>query len=335
MENDTAEVEPLDDALQRAWRQHLTMRHRPAEHRYRRFQIPKRADDPSAGFRDIASPDEELRVMQRRIVRMLDLLPLAPSDAAHAYRHGRSIRTMAEPHVRARWMVKIDLRHFFPGISPAHLFRELLRGRLRTAVPAALVQLIGAWCFLDGGLPMGGPSSPALSNIAACGLDRRMRGLARRWSKGSVDAVAYTRYCDDFVLSSDTQNVKFALPFVRRIVEDCGFEVNNDKVRVYGPRSRRIVCGVSTATVIGAPGAWRNSVLRCGLFNRCRDAARGARVEDAEMAVWRGRVAHATNLNPEQTRALRAAVDRLARLRGPRETWPGDVVAWAARWTPS
>ena len=44
-------------------------------------------------------------------------------------------------------------------------------------------------------LPQGAPTSPALANLAAFSLDRRMSGLAEKLG------ARYTRYADDLVLS--------------------------------------------------------------------------------------------------------------------------------------
>ena len=74
-------------------------------------------------------------------------------------------------------------------------------------------------------LPQGAPTSPAMANLAAFGLDRRLTGLARAY------AVTYTRYADDLAFSGGHRLGRHAPTFIRRvtaIVGAEGFAVNRD-----------------------------------------------------------------------------------------------------------
>ena len=84
-------------------------RERERQPHYVTFAIPKR----SGGKRLIMAPKRRLKAIQRKLLELLvGKLPL--SEHAHAFRRGRSIRTGAEPHVGKRFVLKLDLKDFFP-----------------------------------------------------------------------------------------------------------------------------------------------------------------------------------------------------------------------------
>ena len=128
---------------------------------------------------------------------------IPPSDVAHGFVRGRSVRTFVAPHVgragrRAHRSRRTSSRASAARASP-RLFRRVGYPRRVAAALAGLctaptpdgvlaahpredVDL--AQRFLtnarlrDAHLPQGAPTSPALSNLAAWRLDRRLAGLA-------------------------------------------------------------------------------------------------------------------------------------------------------------
>jgi RNA-directed DNA polymerase len=86
-------------------------------------------------------------------------------------------------------------------------------------------------------LPQGAPTSAALANLAAFGLDRRLAGLASRLG------ARYTRYADDLALSGGRELKGRASrigSFVAEIARDEGFRVNPAKTgRCHGASASR------------------------------------------------------------------------------------------------
>src|SRR5205814_1806690 len=143
------------------------------------------------------------------------LAPIPPSEVAHGFVPGRGVRTFVAPHVGRAVVVRMDLEDFFASVSRARivsLFRRVgYPRRVATALaglctaptperilaehPRAGVDL--AQRFLanarlrDAHLPQGAPTSPALSNLAAWRLDKRLAALV-----GGFGAIM-TRYADD------------------------------------------------------------------------------------------------------------------------------------------
>jgi hypothetical protein len=158
-------------------------RFRPA---YTEFRIPKR----SGGTRRILAPGDDLKNLQRRILRRL-LGRLRAHPAAHGFERGRSIVTNALPHRGRDAVVRFDLVDFFPSTQARRVRRYFRRIGWNRPAAAILVRL----CTFEGGLPQGAPTSPRLSNLVNYRLDARFTGLAA--ALGGV----YTRYADDITIS--------------------------------------------------------------------------------------------------------------------------------------
>jgi retron-type reverse transcriptase len=90
-------------------------------------------------------------------------------------------------------------------------------------------------------LPQGAPTSPALANLLAWTLDRRLQGLAR-----TVEAN-YTRYADDLAFSG---NAEFAAGIdrfgrtIETILYEEGFTLNTAKTRIMPSSTRQRVTGI-------------------------------------------------------------------------------------------
>jgi RNA-directed DNA polymerase len=218
---------------------------------YARFTIPKK----TGGVREIAAPMPRLKRAQYWILVNI-LQPLEAHDAAHGFRAKRSILTNARPHAGRRVVVNIDLKDFFPTISYGRVkgFFVSLGYPEKVAAPLALIctdaerdkiQVDGqTWNVARGErrLPQGAPTSPAIANLIANRLDKRMAGAARK------RGFTYTRYADDMTFSGDAEpgstDVSRLLWQLRKIAEDEGFTFNDQKTRIMGSGTRQDVTGL-------------------------------------------------------------------------------------------
>jgi RNA-directed DNA polymerase len=90
-------------------------------------------------------------------------------------------------------------------------------------------------------LPQGAPTSPALANLAAFGLDRRLTGLAASLR------LTYTRYADDLTFSGGrllAERAAGVRATVATIAAEEGFAVNERKTTLATRAGRQTVCGV-------------------------------------------------------------------------------------------
>ncbi|MBM3979808.1 MAG: RNA-directed DNA polymerase [Planctomycetes bacterium] len=291
---------------------------------------------PRGGARLLEVPKPLLRRTQRRLVDLL-LNRVAPHPAAHGFRAGRSAVTNAAEHCGRAAVLRFDLTDFFSSIVAGRtfgLFRNL-------GYPEPVVRLLGALCTTrlpravwdvrphptaDGSdypawvrvntrhLPQGAPTSPALANLIAYRLDRRLARLA------AACGATYTRYADDLTFSGGPGLLRAARGLARRvalIAAEEGFRVNRGKSRAYGRGTRQTVTGIVTNV---RPNVTRAEfdLLKAILTNCTRHGPAGqnrAQVPDFR-AHLAGRVAHVAGVNSVRGRKLWELFDRIV--------WPVD-----------
>lgn len=196
---------------------------------YHRFYIPK----SKGGKRLISAPTNDLKIIQRKILRsILERVPLHPS--ATGFRMRRSIITNAKNHIGQEVVIKIDIKDFFPSIT----FERVKGMYIRLGYPDRVAEVLAELSTYKGRLPMGAPTSPLLSNIITTRLDRRFTNLSKKIG------FRYTRYADDLAFSSEDINFTRYIPFFRKIIEDEGFEVNEEKTVIARKGGQQKITGV-------------------------------------------------------------------------------------------
>ncbi|MBX3285282.1 MAG: RNA-directed DNA polymerase [Actinobacteria bacterium] len=228
---------------------------------YRRRWLAK----PDGTARLLEAPKEELKDLQRQVLhQILDRIPA--HDAAHGFRPNRSVRTSAAVHRGQEVVVRLDLEAFFTSVDVGRVYgifrlagypepvAHTLAALCVTVTPGAVLRsappvpdsLVDARRRLlhrlrSPHLAQGSPTSPALANLVAFRLDRRLAGLA-----AALDA-RYTRYADDLVLSGGRNLVRSAGPIlhlVERIARSEGFTVHDRKTRVLTSAQRQRITGL-------------------------------------------------------------------------------------------
>lgn len=232
----------------------------PEAKRYKLFEIQKRA----GGTREIASPILPIKAMQRAFAKWLSSR-FKPHSHTHGYVENRDIITNADKHVARRWVLRVDLKEFFPTI---HFGR--VRGLLLSppySLSEDVSRLLAHLCCHKGFLPQGAPSSPVVSNLVCRRLDRQLAKLA------GEHRCRYTRYADDLVFSTNQKNVPSLLVAqdsqtgtisagseLRRIIEGNGFKVNDEKTRLYPKTQRQLVTGIVVNDDLNVPREYVRSI---------------------------------------------------------------------------
>jgi hypothetical protein len=284
---------------------------------YRYRALPRSSGLP----RVIEAPKARLKEIQRGILReIIDHVP--PHQSAHGFTRGRSVLTHAAGHSAREGVLHLDLRDFFASVSAARvfgIFRTIgysrlvaytLTGLTTNTVPHAVWNVIAKTTTPDlvqarfwlgrrlatPHLPQGAPTSPALANLAAFGLDRRLAGLAA--SRG----VHYSRYADDLTFSGPVRQLNQIPSAAAMIVREEGFRLNEHKTALRTQGTRQSVCGVVVNVHPNTTRAEYDRV-KANLHRLARD---GVDPHDQEnRARLLGRIAWMSSLHPERGERLR------------------------------
>lgn len=190
--------------------------------------------------RIVWQPSQRLSLMQYWIVDYFGCHDKRRLPFAYAYEQGSSVVENAKRHIDARHILAMDIKSFFPSITEKMVRRYF--GSVSVAsenlTSEDLDFLVAAVCF-RGGLVMGAPSSPFLSNRVMIPVDEAIHERI-----AVPHDLTYTRYSDDLFLSSVGRIDCEVADDVRVLLREFGFWANDDKTRFLGPGSSRMVAGV-------------------------------------------------------------------------------------------
>jgi len=267
----------------------------------------------------IEAPKPRLRALQRRLLdQILAVVPV--HERAHGFVPGRGAHTFAAEHAGKAVVVRLDLRAFFSGITAARIY-GLFRGAgypepvahaltalTTTRTPAAVLRQspdpMLAALLRAPHLPQGAPTSPALANLCAFRLDRRLDGLARRFG------LVYGRYAD-YLAFSGPRAPAGLVAAVERIAREEGFRVRPDKTRVNRRSQRQHLAGL---VVNARPAAPREeydrlrAILHDAATHGLAEANREGHPDFA--AHLAGRVAWVAHRHPSRAAKLHPLLDR-------------------------
>lgn len=264
-----------------------------ASHHYKVYLVAKR----DGGQRQIYHPAKQLKGVQRWLLReTLQRLPIHGN--AMAYVPGRSTLINAAAHASSRYLLRMDLEDFFPSLKAADLKTFIRRHPVVfSSWDDADIELFCNLVCRNGTLPIGAPSSPALSNALCFQLDEQLTSLATCY------ASTYTRYADDLFFSTQKREVlrhiESATPGILAGL-DCpaDLRLNPRKTRHSSKRGARRVTGIT----LGSDGSThvgraikrriRSNIFRLGTLSP---------IERTALAGW---IAYASGIEPDFLNSL-------------------------------
>ena len=293
---------------------------------YRYASVPRRSGLP----RVIEAPKVRLKEVQRWILHeILGGVPV--HEAALGFTRGRSVIDHARRHSGQRAVLRLDLSDFFASVSAGRVFgilrtagyeppvAHVLTGLTTNTVPAHVWEVVHAAgrsaevqpLFRLGRrlagphLPQGAPTSPALANLAAFRLDRRLTGLAA--SLG----LRYSRYADDLTFSGPRLRQRGAglSTLVASIAREEGFALNARKTALSTAAARQVVCGV---VVNASPNVTRAEYdrLKAMLHNAARHGPASQGVTELRSHLL-GRIGWIASLNPARGEKLMRQFEKI------------------------
>ncbi len=215
---------------------------------YQKFYLAKK----SGGKRMISAPMPRLKKAQHWILENI-LNKISLHNAVNGFALNRSIVTNAQPHVGKALVLNMDVKDFFPSIHFKRvkgLLQKLgFSQKIATIIALICTEAVTEEVAIDGKiyfvqkgnrvLPQGAPCSPAITNILCFKLDKRLQGLANKLN------CNYTRYADDVTFSGNKDvNAQQLVWRIKKIMQDEGFTVHPDKIRIMRKGSQQEVTGI-------------------------------------------------------------------------------------------
>lgn len=212
---------------------------------YMRYEIPKRHH---RGFRVIAQPSKDLKIVQRSCVRFLrEKLPI--HDKAMAYEAGRDIKQNAQLHSKHNYLLKMDFKDFFASITP-FFFRKVVEQHHEKWLSEDDFILLSRLLFWRPirhskrfELSIGAPSSPFISNVVMFFFDKAIDAACIKQN------ICYSRYADDLTFSTSHKQILFTVPaLVERYLKQYCFDqlvINPTKTVFSSKQFNRHITGIT------------------------------------------------------------------------------------------
>ena len=213
---------------------------------YTEHRIPK----PNGGVRILHEPCEPLKTIQRKLAHSLRIWDSMPSSLAYKWKPVMSCYSkLKQAHGGTPFMMKVDIKDFFPSIKPNMVGQMTISNRgISYVIAETGIPIIELTTMTDR-LPQGAPTSPIISNLIMRNIDIRMEKYMRRHHR-----FAYTRYADDIHMSLGRENIhnrssfdkayKFLMtviyPHLKRMLRKKGMFLNYSKTRKMFKNSNKI-----------------------------------------------------------------------------------------------
>lgn len=199
------------------------------EHLYKTIKIPKKVK----GYRELSVPISTLKYIQKWILKNI-LEEIPSSQYVTGFEKKMSIMENAKRHLNKECVINIDLKDFFPSITNQMVYNIFYS----LGYTKEMSNMLTTLCTFNKVIPQGAPTSPKLSNLCCRQLDKRIGKLCQKYE------ATYSRYADDITISGK-KNIKNIVKFVKLIIEDEKFQLNDNKTRILYKGQRQEVTGLN------------------------------------------------------------------------------------------
>jgi len=177
----------------------------------------------------IDNPVDPLKAIQSRILARMLKRVMLPEHLLGGVR-GKSIADNVRRHLANKYLVTIDIRNFFPSITPQQVYaawRKTLNCSPRIA------HLLTGLTTFRGRLPQGAPTSTLLANLVLSAIDGEIRDAC------TTNRITYSSWVDDLAFSGDTAP-KIVGPVIAAL-RNGGFSASHQKIKIMGPGNRKVL----------------------------------------------------------------------------------------------
>lgn len=211
---------------------------------YRNFIIKKR----DGSDRQIETPRTYLKVIQWWILDNI-LNRITIRDNVFGFVKGRNPLQNAEYHLGSKHILNVDIENFFNSIN----IDKVRKIYVNIGYSEQIANMMAELCCLNGRVPQGAPTSPAIANMVLQDLDSELSKLAINFK------CKYSRYADDITFSSRKKIGNDLLNHIEKSVNNEGFRLKISKTRFAGPGNRMEVTGIVINEKMQPPRTWRKN----------------------------------------------------------------------------
>lgn len=153
--------------------------------------------------REIIQPSDRLkRILNFLAKNVFDYGRIA-NEVVFSYRKGVNVRDAVLPHSKNKFFFQTDIANFFGSITKSLVSKSIRCGL--ESVPISDIHeysdVILNLVSYKNSLPLGFPTSPAISNMCLFDFDKELLAQSKAHS------LDYTRYADDIILSANNEEV--------------------------------------------------------------------------------------------------------------------------------
>jgi len=261
--------------------QYLPFDDRPKPRWFPKIAKPKKK-------RRIDNPGEQLKKIQRRILTVLQIVPL-PAYVKGGV-SGQTLLDNIKIHADSEVLVTVDVKNFFSSISSKRVYK-IWRYQLNCS--RRLASILTKLTTFEGHLPQGAPTSTYLANLLIASLEPAI--LSACESLG----VKYSTWVDDLAFSGP--NAPQVIGTVVQVLRSVGLSVSHKKLRVMRPGSRKSLNGIVIGMDLNLSSEYRRA-LRSGIHKLRSGAVREGLLVKYVRSL-KGRIEYLGSVN-------RAAADR-------------------------
>lgn len=276
------------------------------------FYLKEKKQKPNGSYREIYAVKGPLKNIHKRInahiIRNVDF-PLYLQGSIKDPDHPRSDISNAELHVNKRLVIRMDITNFFPSITSD---KVLAIWKRFFNFPPEVAQLLTNLTTLNGFLPQGAPTSPALANLVFWDTEPVIV------NKLEQRGFFYSRYVDDVTISTDNfvemSELEPVFSQVFGMFKRKGVSPNRSKTEIMTSGQALQVHKLNVNS--GLPTMPRNERSRIrAAVKECEDTALSVgRYTEPYAKLWlqtSGRVQRMLLLHPNEARTYKTKLDTI------------------------
>ena len=264
--------------------------------KYHSFQIDKKSGNEK---RDISAPDDSLKKLQSRILRLLQYVERP--EWLISGEKGKCYIDNGKAHLKNTYMLALDIKKFYDNCQRNMVYMFFKNKMLNSSdVAKALTDIV----TYQSGIPTGCPTSQMIAYYAYEDMFNEIFDISRKYN------CLFTLYVDDMMFSSkspfDPQKIVREIELTLR---KYGHRLKLPKVKYYSRKDNKPITGtiVTRDHTLEVPNS-----LQGKIYNGFQKAKHDERKNTEEIQTLLGRVQAAANINPNRFTEIRRLTPKLA-----------------------